>query len=83
MVEEDGGVLINSRLLTYDLKVGLDVRNKTKWLGYDDSTTLNVVCLMPSILHPLKHTSTLFFYKLFFTKCLHSWKSRVEWLPFR
>lgn len=44
MVEEDGSVLINSRLLTYDLKVGLDVRNKTKWLGHDDSTTLNVVC---------------------------------------
>lgn len=44
MVEEDGSVLINSRLLTYDLKVGLDVRNKTKGLGYDDITTLNVVC---------------------------------------
>ena len=44
MVMEDDGVLINSRLLTYDLKVGLDVRNKTKCLGYDDLTTLNVVC---------------------------------------
>ena len=34
MVEEAGSVLINSRLLTYDLKVGLDVRNKTKWLDF-------------------------------------------------
>lgn len=36
--------ILNTRLLTYDIKVNLDIRNITRSLGYDDITTLNVVC---------------------------------------
>lgn len=38
-----GEVIINTRLLTYDLKVSKVISNKVRTLGYSDTTTLGVV----------------------------------------
>lgn len=41
-MEEDN--VLNTRLLTYDIKVGLGVRNRVRCLEHEDLTTLNVIC---------------------------------------
>lgn len=35
--------VLNTRLLTYDLKVSRDVVNKIRWYGYKDASTLGVI----------------------------------------
>lgn len=37
------GVVLNTRLLTYDIKVSREVCNSVRWYGYPDVTTLGVV----------------------------------------
>jgi hypothetical protein len=41
-MEEDN--VINTRLLTYDIKVRLGLRQVVRRVKYDDTTTLNVIC---------------------------------------
>lgn len=43
MEEEVGGVVLNTRLLVYGIKVSRDVSNKIRGCGYKDITTLGVV----------------------------------------
>ena len=42
-MERDVEVILNTRLMTYDIKISKSTGARVRWYGYDDNTTLAVV----------------------------------------
>lgn len=65
-------VVLNTRLLTYDIKVSRDVSNAVRWYGYNDPATLGVV--VTNLIACLKKDNRLVYSRMTGGKAVNSKK---------